>query len=211
MRSKKQPGGENGRTFVDLARRAQLVQCAIDAIADVGYQHASLAEIAKRAGITKGAIFYHFANRDELIEAVFTHVIGAGAAYMLPRINAAETPLDQLRAYVNAFVEALRIDPKAIQVLYTIGQHHTDETGRPRFLHDAAMQEAAVATFEDILRRGQEAGQFGEFDVRSMALMMRATLEAIPTFLTAYPGLDVESYGRDLITFFERACAVRPA
>ena len=75
MRSKKQPDGE--RTFVDVARRAQLVECAIDAIADVGYRKASLAEIARRAGITKGAIFYHFANREELIEAVFAHVMTA--------------------------------------------------------------------------------------------------------------------------------------
>jgi AcrR family transcriptional regulator len=195
---------------VDVARRAQLVRCAIDAIAEVGYQRASLAEIAKRAGITKGAIFYHFANREELIEAVFAQVITAGSNYLLPRIQAATTPLAQLRAYVSGFVEALDVDPKAIQVLYTIGQQHTDEQGRPRFLHDPALQQAALAPFEDILRRGQQAGEFGEFPVRSMAMMMRATLEAIPTFVIAYPGLDLAGYGRDLIAFFERACGVKP-
>jgi AcrR family transcriptional regulator len=207
VRSKKQPVGEDGRTFVDIARRAQLVRCAIDAIAEVGYQRASLAEIARRAGITKGAIFYHFANRDELIEAVFAEVITAGRDFMLPRIQTAETPREQLRAYVSAFVEALDVDPKAIQVLYTIGQQYIDEEGRSKFLYDPALQEAALAPLQDILRRGQEAGQFGEFSVRSMAMMMRATLEAIPTFVTAYPDLDLTTYGQDLITFFERACS----
>lgn len=208
MRSKKQPDGQTERTFVDQARREQLVRCAIDAIAELGYHRASLAEIAKRAGITKGAIFYHFANRDELIRAVFTQVITAGSEYILPRVRAAETPRAELRAYVSAFVEALTVDPKAIQVLYSIGQNFTDEAGRSPCLHDPALQEAAIAPLADILRRGQEAGEFGEFTVRSMALMIRATLEAIPTFMTAYPDLDLAAYGQDLITLFERACAV---
>jgi hypothetical protein len=134
-------------------------------------------------------------------------VITAGRDFMLPRIQTAETPREQLRAYISAFVEALDVDPKAIQVLYTIGQQYIDEEGRSKFLYDPALQEAALAPLEDILRRGQEAGQFGEFSVRSMAMMMRATLEAIPTFVTAYPDLDLTTYGQDLITFFERACS----
>lgn len=209
MRSEKQPSGQE-RSFVDVARRAQLVRCTIDAIHELGYQRASLAEIAKRAGISKGAIFYHFANRDELIDAVFAEVVTAGGNYVLPRVRAATSPLGELRAYVTAFVEALDVDPKAIQVLYTLAQHLTDDQGRPRYLHNRALQEAAVAPLEDILRRGQTAGEFARFPVRSMALMIRATLEALPTYRTAYPDLDLPAYGRDLLTQFERACGVRP-
>ncbi|MGH3878740.1 MAG: TetR/AcrR family transcriptional regulator [Actinophytocola sp.] len=197
------PKGE--RTFVDIARRAQLIECTIDAIDDVGYQKASLAEIARRAGITKGAIFYHFANRDELIEAVFTHVLTAGTELIMSRIRLAETPRAQLRAYVEAFVESLHINPRGIRVLYAIGDHITDEEGRPRLVHDRNLQEAAIAQLVDILRRGQEAHEFGEFDTRSMAMMIRATIEAMPTYAIAYPDLDIDGYGADLMTFFERA------
>jgi AcrR family transcriptional regulator len=203
VRSKKQPDGE--RTFVDVARRAQLVECAIDAIADVGYRKASLAEIARRAGITKGAIFYHFANREELIEAVFAHVMTAGADLIGSRLREADTPREELRAYVRAFVESLHVNPRAIRVMLTIGENLTDEQGRSRLLHDPGLQEMALAPIADILRRGQEAGEFGAFEVRSMAMMIRATLEAMPTYTIAYPGLDIDAYGADLVTFFERA------
>jgi len=206
VRSKKQPSGE--RTFVDIARRAQLIECTIDAIDDVGYQKASLAEIARRAGITKGAIFYHFANRDELIEAVFAHVLTSGTELIMARIRAAETPRAQLRAYVEAFVASLHINPRGIRVLYAIGDHITDDEGRPRLVHDHGLQEAAIAPIVDILRRGQEAGEFGEFEPRSMAMMIRATLEAMPTYVLAYPDLDIDAYGADLVTFFERAMGV---
>jgi AcrR family transcriptional regulator len=206
VRSKKQPVGE--RTFVDLARRAQLIECAIDAIADVGYQKASLAEIARRAGITKGAIFYHFTNRDELIEAVFGHVLTAGTDLIMSRVRAAETPRAQLRAYVGAFVESLHVNPRAIQVMFAIGQHLTDELGRPRMTHDTALQEAAVGPIEDILRRGREAGEFGEFPLRATALVIRSTLEAMPSHAIGYPDLDLDAYGRDLVTLFERMLGV---
>lgn len=191
---------------MDVARRAQLIRCAIDAIADVGYRKASLAEIAQRAGITKAAIFYHFTNRDDLMRAVFYYVLNAGSEYILPRVQAAPTPRAQLRACVTAFVESLQVDPKAVGVLFTIIRELPADQGSPQ---DAALPETAVAALEDILRRGQEADEFGEFPVRSMALMMRATLEAIPPYLADYPTLDAVAYGQDLITFFERACGAR--
>jgi AcrR family transcriptional regulator len=196
---------------VDVARRAQLVQCAVDAIAEVGYQKASLAEIARRAGITKGAIFYHFANREELFEAVFAHVLSTGSEFILTRVRAATTPREQLRAYVSAFAESIEVDPKAVQALFAIGQQHADEEGRSQFARNPELQEAALATLVDILRRGQEAGEFGEFNVRSMAMMMRATLEAMPTYAAVYPGLDLAAYSHDVIAFVERACGVAPA
>jgi len=207
VRSKKQPSGE--RTFVDVARRAQLVQCAIDAIAEIGFEHASLAEIARRAGITKGAIFYHFANRDELIEAVFTEVITAGSNYILPRVQAATTPTEQLHAYIRAFVDGATADPRVITVLLAIGQHLTDDKGLPKLLKDATLQEMAIAPMEDILRRGQESGEFGEFSVRSMALTLRGTLESLPSHVIAYPDLELDAHREQLVEIFDRACGVR--
>lgn len=195
---------------MDEARRAQLIQCTMDAIDEVGYKRATLTEIATRAGITKGAIFYHFANRDELMNAVFLHVLNAGSAYILGAVRAAETPRDQLRAYVQAFVASLKVDPRAIRVLFVIMRNLADENhGRQWSPEDLALQESAIAPLEDILRRGQEAGEFGDFDVRSMALMIRGATEMIPPYMDAYPGLDTEAYGRDLVLFFERACGVK--
>lgn len=208
MRSKKQPEGE--RTFVDIARRAQLIECTIDAIADVGYQKASLAEIARRAGITKGAIFYHFANRDALIEAVLGHVLTAGTDLIMSRVRAEATPRAQLRAYVGAMVESLHINPRAIQVMFVIGHHLTDEMGRSRMTHDTGLHETAVAAIEDLLRRGQETGEFGDFPLRSTALVIRATLESMPSYVIGYPNLDLDAYGQDLVTLFERMLGASP-
>ncbi len=52
-----------------------MIECAINAIAELGYGRASLAEIAKRAGISKGVISYHFAGKSELMQQVIDTVM----------------------------------------------------------------------------------------------------------------------------------------
>src|SRR5258706_14072171 len=55
--------------------RRDLMDIAIDCFARFGYQGASIDRIAKAAGLTKGAIYYHFKDKEELLfEAVKNRV-----------------------------------------------------------------------------------------------------------------------------------------
>jgi AcrR family transcriptional regulator len=188
------------RTFVDEARRAQLIQCTIDVINELGYQRASLAEIAKRAGITKAAIFYHFANRDELIREVLTTVTTKGAEFMLPRVFATTSPAGQFTAYIEAFVEAIALNTAEIRALLEIGKNFADLRDQ-----DESLRQSSIAPLEDILRRGQEAGEFRQFDTRSMALALTAALEAILPQKGWYPDLDLSAHSAELVTLFTLA------
>jgi TetR/AcrR family fatty acid metabolism transcriptional regulator len=88
MRSENISHGQEERSFIERARRGQIVQCAIDAIAELGYANASLAEIARRAGVSKGVISYHFEGRRELVEEVVKSVLAKATEVMRPRIIA---------------------------------------------------------------------------------------------------------------------------
>jgi AcrR family transcriptional regulator len=55
------------------ATRHSLVEAAVDCIAGQGLVHATLAVIADRAGVTRGAVQHHFGARDELLLAVVDH------------------------------------------------------------------------------------------------------------------------------------------
>jgi AcrR family transcriptional regulator len=88
--------------------RTPLVACAIDTIATLGDARASLAQIAKRAGISKGVISYHFAGKEELIQQVVAEVFAAGEAFMRPRIGAESTAAAMLRAYIESNLAFMR-------------------------------------------------------------------------------------------------------
>ncbi|WP_206059442.1 TetR family transcriptional regulator, partial [Nonomuraea zeae] len=76
------------RTFIEEARRAQIISCAIEVLADQGYPHTTLAKIAKQAKISTGVISYHFGGKKQLIQAVVEEVVKLGTDMMLPRILA---------------------------------------------------------------------------------------------------------------------------
>jgi AcrR family transcriptional regulator len=54
--------------------RARILAAATRLFADVGYQTATNAMIAEAAQITRGAMLYHFASREELVDAVVEHI-----------------------------------------------------------------------------------------------------------------------------------------
>jgi len=52
--------------------RARLIDAAAEVIGEKGWDRTSLDEVARRAGMTRGAIYGNFANREELFLAVVT-------------------------------------------------------------------------------------------------------------------------------------------
>ena len=82
MRSEIETIDQKRPSFIEQARRAQIVECAIETIADLGFAQASLAQIAKRAGVSTGVISYYFAGKDELIREVSAYVFSAGEAFI---------------------------------------------------------------------------------------------------------------------------------
>src|SRR5258708_38423262 len=63
-----------------VRRRGSLDQVLIDAARDLfasyGYRGTSLARIARAAGVTKGALYWHFADKEEFLLAVVAKVLG---------------------------------------------------------------------------------------------------------------------------------------
>ncbi|MEM9593771.1 MAG: TetR family transcriptional regulator [Acidobacteriota bacterium] len=59
----------------DLTRR-KILDVALDVFAERGYSRTSLQEIADRAGFTRGAVYWHFKNKADLLAALEEHVEG---------------------------------------------------------------------------------------------------------------------------------------
>jgi AcrR family transcriptional regulator len=57
-----------------LRTRARILDAAMRLFADVGYHAATNAMIADAAKLTRGAMLYHFASREELVEAAVAHI-----------------------------------------------------------------------------------------------------------------------------------------
>jgi AcrR family transcriptional regulator len=81
--------------------RAKVIAAVVDGIAEVGFQRTTAQEIARRAGVTWGAVQHHFGGKDELLIAVLEESFHRFAE-RLADVSVAGTSLD---ARVALFVE----------------------------------------------------------------------------------------------------------
>jgi AcrR family transcriptional regulator len=56
------------------ATRAKLLEAAITSLAELGYHASTVAVVAERAGVSRGAAQHHFPTRDALFTAALEHV-----------------------------------------------------------------------------------------------------------------------------------------
>lgn len=97
------PRNPDKLTFIEEARRKQLVEVAIETIANEGFMNTTLADIARRADISKGVISYHFENKDKLIEEVIRTLLRASYEFIHGRVETAPGAIpDKIRAYIHA-------------------------------------------------------------------------------------------------------------
>ena len=111
MSNKSKTTKQKEMSFIEKARRTQIVECAIETIAEIGYAQASLGQIAKRAKISKGVISYHFANKEELLDQIAIEYYTAWQSYIAPLIEAQKSPTEMLRVYIESnltFIEENR-------------------------------------------------------------------------------------------------------
>jgi AcrR family transcriptional regulator len=59
-----------------------------EAHTEVGYADASMAEIARRAGVAKSVVSYHFSDKDGLMREVLRTALATYAKFMEPRTAA---------------------------------------------------------------------------------------------------------------------------
>ncbi|MFC7450701.1 TetR/AcrR family transcriptional regulator [Rhodococcus daqingensis] len=58
-----------------MATYQRIVEAALEVLATRGWRHASVAEVAARAGVTRGAVQHHFKDRDGLFTASVQHIM----------------------------------------------------------------------------------------------------------------------------------------
>ncbi|WP_329790284.1 TetR/AcrR family transcriptional regulator [Lentzea sp. DG1S-22] len=195
--------GDQKRSFIEDARRSQIVAATIATIAEIGYAKASFVQIAQRAGISPGLITYHFAKREELMKQVVLTVHDSMDRALTARTENADGYVSALRALVEGFVHYCAEHPAELVAIGQIAAAARDAEAARTWSEE---QNARTLTeLEDMFREGQQAGKLRQFSPRVMAVTVVAAMEAAPAELWARPDTDVSEYARELADLVERA------
>ena len=88
----------------DASRRA-IVNVAIDCFSRFGFQATSIDRIAKAAGVTKGALYYHFEDKQDLLLGAIEDRIGGFERVIVERVTKLKDPAAALDAVIDICIE----------------------------------------------------------------------------------------------------------
>jgi AcrR family transcriptional regulator len=159
------PARKNAAPTQPTRRRGSLDQVLIDAAMDLfasyGYRGTSLARIARAAGVTKGALYWHFADKEEFFIAVVAKVLGEWELIFEKSARATNTV--EFRAEFERMFDTMAAlnekNPWVSRLLLIIALE-SHKIG-PRVLR--SMRKAnlsGIASFREPVERGQRLGIF---------------------------------------------------
>ncbi|KAA0021692.1 TetR/AcrR family transcriptional regulator [Antrihabitans cavernicola] len=203
MRPENMTDGQKG-SFIEEARRRQIIASAVEVIAETGYAGATLARIAKHAGISKGVISYHFDGKDDLMTQLVVQLFVSGAEYMGPLIAQAEGSRNQLMVYIQSNLDFIATNKKYVAALNNVVLNLRVPDGRLKFVAESD-EAAIIGPLIDMLERGQKDGSFGDFDARIMAMLIRDAVDGIAHRVSRDLGFDISLYTEQMKRVFDFA------
>ena len=92
------------------ATRGQLIEVATRLFAEHGYESTSIEAVLTAAGVSRGALYHHFAGKEALFEAVVSAVSEQVTVELTEAVRGCADPLDAMRTAAIAWID-LAADP----------------------------------------------------------------------------------------------------
>jgi AcrR family transcriptional regulator len=102
------------------ATRGAIIDAARELFAARGFEQTSIADILELAGISRGALYHHFAAKEDVFAAVFVETSSASIRKAAARIPPDAAPLDALIAGCLGWLDAVK-DPAIHRILFIDG------------------------------------------------------------------------------------------
>ncbi|MGW2812887.1 TetR/AcrR family transcriptional regulator [Streptomyces sp. NPDC001415] len=144
------------------ATRQKLYEAAVTLIAEQGFSATTVDEIAERAGVAKGTVYYNFKSKTELFEELLRHGVGLLTASLQAAADeTAErggTKVEALDAMIRAGLDFIHRYPAFTQ-LYVAELWRTNRAWQSTLL---VVRREAVAVVETVLRDAVAQGELSE-------------------------------------------------
>ncbi len=158
-------------------RRAVTVGVVIELAGEQNPSDITTAAIAKRMGLTQGALFRHFPNKDAILQAVMEWVAERLISRVEKAVENIPSPIDALEAMFKAHVEFVIEHPGVPRILFCELQRAEDTSAKQ-------MVQTLLHRYKErlgqLVERGVSCGEIDEhLDVDAAAILFIGTLQGL--------------------------------
>ncbi|BAB06821.1 TetR/AcrR family transcriptional regulator [Halalkalibacterium halodurans] len=156
----------------------QIIDAAVQVIAEHGYHQAQVSKIAKAAGVADGTIYLYFNNKEDVLISLFQEKMGRFVDKIRSQMNEATDVEEKLKILVNMHFKQLAADHKlAIVTQLELRQSNTELR-----LKINEVLKGYLNLLDELLMEGKEKGYFfQELDTRLARQMIFGTLDEVVT------------------------------
>ncbi|WP_437573092.1 TetR family transcriptional regulator [Sorangium sp. So ce887] len=154
------------------ATREQILDAALLVFSRKGYSAATLQDVAAEAGLTRGAVYWHFKGKVELYSALVGERFARASEVLAEALSPRYSPLESIERLLTRSLEYLEEDP-AYRAVLSITLFKTELTPElePGFQQKIASVRRLVDVVADLVRKGIAAGQIDRaIDPKAAAL-----------------------------------------
>ncbi|MGD9099896.1 MAG: TetR/AcrR family transcriptional regulator [Anaerolineae bacterium] len=172
--------------------QGEIIEAAARFFVRKGFYGTSIADLAQATGLTKGALYHHFENKDALFFAVIKRVRDVWSEAVVCNVLEAQDALTRLTTLLDN--HARLIDENDTLCLVLNGLMLEMDGVNPAFM--TALEEIyaeLVLFIERIIKKGQKTGQIrSDLDARLMALNIAGMLKGSGCSRPMFERLDVD-------------------
>jgi AcrR family transcriptional regulator len=105
-----------------METRERILQTALECFTDLGYDRTSIARIRERSGVSNGALFHHFANKEAIAEALYLEAMrSVQDGYWAVLHKEPATLRESVEGIVRKQLTWVEANPRWAQFLYARG------------------------------------------------------------------------------------------
>jgi len=190
------------------ATRKAILDAATVVFVNKGVGRASLEEIAKEAGVTRGAVYWHFKNKLDLFTALYDLLFTPFTETLLKDLEQDHPqPLRQLESLcTNMFLDLVtNSQKKRILTIFFLKCDYSGEWAKI-LESQIARKEKCLHLFEEYFQRAQAKGHLPkDSDTHALTLTLMAFITGLTYECLRNPDLfDISSNAPKLIRYFLR-------
>ena len=186
--------------------RSALLRSASKLICRKGINEASVEDVAKEAGYTKGAFYANFKSKEELFLVMLDEKYAAELEQLESAMGGTESPAEDARHAAEDFIRLAWSDPQWPKLYFEFTAY---AARNPEFRDEIATRDRAMRQrIAEVFRRW--AADFGEeppFSYDDLAMMVFCMANGFLMGQLIEPDLSEELYGTMAATFFRGVVA----
>jgi TetR/AcrR family transcriptional repressor of bet genes len=185
------------KTFVEQARRNQIIQATIEVLAEFGYINTSFARIGKHIKISPSLISYHFKDKDELTRVTLQSILGDRAKFVQEKVESEQTAADKLYTLIESDIINMSNHPEQFRAAAEIMFSFRADKGSLLYLGDN--ESPLFMMLHDTLKEGKKNGEFGNIDIYNLAIIIEGALDSFLAQLGVRPKFEVDQFTKTLL------------